>query len=228
MIDTISATQPRTSSLSGAVAGGEMGKEEFLQLLVTQLRYQDPMNPSAPEDFAAQLAQFSSLEQLIQIKDGMVVQAGTAAQLAENINASAALGVLGKEVMATGDNLMVDAEGNSSTTIGVGGSGGAATVYILRKDGTEIASGDLGFLRGGRNDIDLSEFTDGLAAGAYRYRVEVADGTGELADVKLYTVAMIDGLRYTPQGPLLIADGVEIPIANVIEINSQNEQKEGK
>lgn len=41
-----------------------LGKEAFLQLLVTQMKYQDPLNPADDTDFIAQLAQFSSLEQL--------------------------------------------------------------------------------------------------------------------------------------------------------------------
>ena len=44
--------------------GGTMGKNDFLMLLAAQLRYQDPLNPQSDADFAAQLAQFSSLEQM--------------------------------------------------------------------------------------------------------------------------------------------------------------------
>jgi len=45
-------------------AGGEMGKEQFLQLLVTQMKNQDPMSPMDNAQMTAQLAQFSSLEQM--------------------------------------------------------------------------------------------------------------------------------------------------------------------
>ena len=53
--DTTTSTLPRTNGL---------GREAFLQLLVTQLQHQDPMKPQEDGEFIAQLAQFSSLEQL--------------------------------------------------------------------------------------------------------------------------------------------------------------------
>jgi len=46
-----------------------MGKQEFLNLLVTQLRYQDPLNPMQDSEFVAQLAQFSALEQMQNLND---------------------------------------------------------------------------------------------------------------------------------------------------------------
>ena len=60
-----SAGATGTDSTSGA--NSDLGKTVFLQLLVTQLKNQDPLQPQDNSAFLAQLAQFSSLEQLQQI-----------------------------------------------------------------------------------------------------------------------------------------------------------------
>ena len=60
--------------------GGKLGKQEFLQLLTTQLRYQDPMNPMEGQDMAAQLAQFSSVEQLVELNTQAKAQAKSIAR----------------------------------------------------------------------------------------------------------------------------------------------------
>ena len=53
-----------SSQIETGQPGGEMGKEQFLQLLVTQMKNQDPMEPMDNTQMTAQLAQFSSLEQM--------------------------------------------------------------------------------------------------------------------------------------------------------------------
>lgn len=53
------ATNERTSK-----SQDDMGKDDFMKLLVTQLRYQDPMKPMEDKEFIAQMAQFSALEQM--------------------------------------------------------------------------------------------------------------------------------------------------------------------
>jgi flagellar basal-body rod modification protein FlgD len=63
------ATTPATDNTAAAAKRETaLGRDAFLQLLVTQLRHQDPTQPKADGEFIAQLAQFSSLEQLTQIQ----------------------------------------------------------------------------------------------------------------------------------------------------------------
>ena len=54
----------KTSSVTSDASNNSLGKDAFLQLLVTQMKYQDPLNPSSDTEFVAQLATFSQLEQL--------------------------------------------------------------------------------------------------------------------------------------------------------------------
>lgn len=61
---TIQEIIDRTSTKAKERKTGELGKDDFLNLLVTQLRYQDPMNPVDDKEFIAQMAQFSALEQM--------------------------------------------------------------------------------------------------------------------------------------------------------------------
>ncbi len=62
-----------TSATSGQTQpkkqGEALGKDSFLQLLVTQMRYQDPLEPAKDTEYIAQLAQFNSLEQMQNLND---------------------------------------------------------------------------------------------------------------------------------------------------------------
>lgn len=77
----------------------ELGKNEFLNLLVTQLKYQDPLNPMQSTDFSAQLAQFSSLEQLTNMNSTLSgIQSSLTANKQDNI-----LDYIGKTVKTSDD-----------------------------------------------------------------------------------------------------------------------------
>jgi flagellar basal-body rod modification protein FlgD len=61
-------TSTTTTPTQISKAADSMGRDAFLKLLVTQLQHQDPTKPQADGEFIAQLAQFSSLEQLTQMQ----------------------------------------------------------------------------------------------------------------------------------------------------------------
>jgi len=63
-VNGVNQTQTTTTTTQQTSA---LGKEDFLKLLVTQMKNQDPLDPVKNEDFIAQLAQFNSLEQMINL-----------------------------------------------------------------------------------------------------------------------------------------------------------------
>ena len=203
--------------------GGKLGKDEFLTLLVAQLRNQDPANPSRPEEFAAQLAQFSSLEQLINVNETLSAQAEANAAMAQALNNSSAVNVLGKTVLALGDVAQVTGTGAESITVGVQGRGGVATLTLYDADGKKVGSRDVGTIGGGRQQIELGKAAEGLEPGQYRYELTVKDEAGEPVQVQTFSRVAIDGLRYGPQGPMLIAGSLEFPLADVVEIIVQTD-----
>jgi len=86
-----------------AKAGGEMGKDEFLKILITQLSHQDPTQPMEDKEFIAQMAQFSSLEQISNMSAEM-------SKVTELLSRSQALSILGS---------VVDIEDDSGSVTGI-------------------------------------------------------------------------------------------------------------
>ncbi len=79
------------SSVASALQGNSMGMEDFMKILLTQLTYQDPLKPMDNQEFMAQMAQFTSLEQTQQLNEKMT-------QLVANQAALQSVGLIGRTV----------------------------------------------------------------------------------------------------------------------------------
>ncbi len=199
-------------------AGGTMGKEEFLQLLVAQLNNQDPMNPMESQEFAAQLAQFSSVEQLMNVNTQLADQAAYTSALAQAMNSSSAVGVLGRDVLAVGDAVSVTG-GAAAVEVDVGGTGGTARVRIFDEQDRLVGEVDAGSVGGGRQTLALTGL-ESLDDGAYRYEVEVIDSAGQEVSTTSLVSGTVSAVKYEMNGPVLMIGAMTIPLSAVIEVSA--------
>src|SRR5262245_56785821 len=117
----VNAPNAVTAGSSGTTAStgtskGQMGREDFFKLLITQLQYQDPMKPMEDKDFLDQMAQFNSLEQLEAVSKSMqtlldVSQLGQASVLVgksvtAKVDGETVSGVVSKATVANGEVML--------------------------------------------------------------------------------------------------------------------------
>jgi flagellar basal-body rod modification protein FlgD len=137
-VTALSSAVSGSSGATQAAPQSSVTKDEFLKLFVTQLKFQDPLNPMDSTGFTAQLAQFSSLEQLTNINDGM-----KSLLLSQNSLQNAMVtDLIGKRVGFKGG----DATGNGGalqhgTVTGVSFDSGKT--YFVVDGTTKVAPGDV-------------------------------------------------------------------------------------
>jgi len=110
-LDGLSIDRVRDAEAAARQPSTEVGKDEFLKLLIAQLQNQDPTNPEDSSEFAAQLAQYSSVEQQIAIRAGIDKLVAASEKTDSPANPTANLdpaGLLGREVVVFGSQIEVD------------------------------------------------------------------------------------------------------------------------
>jgi flagellar basal-body rod modification protein FlgD len=124
--DIVAATN-RALGVNTTKKAGDLGKDDFLKLLVGQLQHQDPMQPSDDNQFIGQMAQFSQLEQ----------QTNTATATDQLVRAST-LGLIGRTVTYTDAVTKVP---QSGVVTGVElGTDGAASLTVGDKTGIDVGT----------------------------------------------------------------------------------------
>ncbi|MEP6619453.1 MAG: flagellar hook capping FlgD N-terminal domain-containing protein [bacterium] len=203
---------------------GALDKNAFLTLLVTQMKNQDPLNPASSDQMAAQLAQFSSLEQLQTMNATLTGQTSSTSTLIDSIHTTAAMGTLGKQVTAVGDAVVIPNDGSDPSTIALNatyaGPDGNGVLTITDDSGKVVASRNLGAVGNGPYTTTLGSAASGLAPGNYHFGIQVTDSTKTQTAATTYTTGRVDSVQATANGPVLICGAIAIPFSSVIEIKN--------
>jgi len=223
-----SGTSTATTKAKGK---STLGKDDFLKLMMQQLKYQDPMNPMDGSAYASQLAQFSSLEQLQNLNDSMTSSINANYVLTQSINNTLSANLVGKEVKLSGNT--ITNSGQSSGEIGYTLPANAGSVTITIKDSAGKTIKTLNNCDLSKGDHKLSwDFSDNNGSkspnGNYTYSVEAKTSDGSSLTATTFRVGKIDAIRFTDSGAKLVVNGTEYSLSDIIEImNSTTSSSNG-
>ncbi len=219
-VSQVSAS-PNQTTQSITSGSGDMGKAEFLSLLVAQLQNQDPLSPMDSQDFSAQLAQFSSLEQLTDINATLKNSADMDMLLTSSINNTMAAGFVGKEVSSYGDNLSLISDGSVSMDFILQDFSEDVTVNIYDAAGNLVKTMETHGMDSGQQSIvwdGKDQEGNPLPGGNYRFEVDAKDSNGESVGSVTVSKGIVSSVRYSNGTAVLIVNGKEVSLADVLEI----------
>jgi flagellar basal-body rod modification protein FlgD len=202
-----------------------LGKQDFLNLLVQQMQHQDPLDPMKGTEFAAQLAQFSSLEQLSNLNTNLMASLDANAVLAQSVNNGLSASFIGKDVRA-GVNTFKYSGGGSEVKIGYDLPADADTAVIRIYDKNNVL---VKTINGGTDSGENTVRWDGttvkeeyVAEGEYHFEVEAVDENKKSMTVDTYVYGTIAGVRFKADGTFFVVDGMEISLSDILEIMGGN------
>jgi flagellar basal-body rod modification protein FlgD len=193
-----------------------LGRDAFLKMLVAQMEHQDPLNPMEGTDFSAQLAQFSSLEQLFSVNDTLEdLAASMGSKGQENI-----LDYIGKEITSEDNNLNLK-DGKISNGLFTLTEPSEAMITIYDAFGQEITTLFPGQLEAGTHQVDW----DGrdrtgvsVSDGTYKFQVTAVTESGAHVPVKTEATGIVSGVTYDSGYPYLVVDDRWVDPATVTKI----------
>lgn len=198
-----------------------LGKNDFLQLLVTKLQNQDPLNPAEDEDFIAQLAQFSSLEQMNNIADGISTSNEWDFLQMQSLNNVMASGLIGKDVKAEYSSIYLD-DSNSPQITYTMNSPADEVVFIIRDAAGDVVNTVY------QNDVSIGvnsmtwDGTDSMGnrvdEGSYTVEATATNAAGTSSELSLSLVGKVEAVIYREGTAYLRVNGTEIPLGDVSAI----------
>jgi len=203
--------------------GDELGKQEFLTLLVAQLKNQDPLSPLESQEFAAQLAQFSSVEQLTSIDTNIKDGIDTDMVLSQTINNTLATALIGKEVTAQGNRIEFNGEDPVKLYYMLPDYADSVNIDVLDGAGNVVRTLSAGSVSDGIRSLEWDgkdKNGNMLPEGGYSFEVSAVDRDGQALDVIPLIKGLARSLQYNAGGAVLMVGNTRVSFGDVLEISA--------
>ncbi|MDX2022106.1 MAG: flagellar hook capping FlgD N-terminal domain-containing protein [Deltaproteobacteria bacterium] len=214
---TATATPPKATDRKGS---SELGKDQFLKLMLAQMQNQDPTKPQDSQELATQLAQFTSVEQLqkanTSLDDILLAQATNSQMAATNF--------VGRDAMFHTD--AIDWKAGTSTSAGAYLGATASEITATISDGTRvIRTLKLGGHNAGAIEVPWDgKRDDGSFApdGSYKVEIKAKDANGKDVAVDMRSHGIVEGVSFESGAPALRIGSQKVSMSQVIEINQRS------
>lgn len=218
LVNNYEAYEAQTNSTKSDSPDTSLGSEEFLTLLVAQLENQNPLDPADTSQFTDQLAQFSQVEQLINVNDKLD---GMVANFEDAENEIDVNSFIGLNVTATTTSMTID-DGSVTSGFYQVDEPAEIMVYVYDSNGTKVATLPQGEVQAGSYLISWDGTDDdgnSLDDGEYAYAVMANFGDGYEA-VESYLAGTVDAVSYQNGKGYLVISGVLVDPNNITTVTS--------
>jgi len=225
----MSFVSPVRTDASGAerTTGSQqtLGKDDFLQLLVTKLQYQDPLKPMEDENFIAQLAQFSSLEQMNNIAEGIQASNQWDYLQMQSLNNVMASGLIGREVTADFSGLYLDStnQPNISYTLSQGATG--IEFEVRDEQGNLVATLTEQNIEPGAHSVrwdGKDDIGNRAPAGYYTIKATATDSSGGTFTPTLQVNGIVSTITYRDGSAYVLINGTEVALGDIRAVGQPN------
>lgn len=173
-------------------SGSTMDKDSFMLLLVTQFKYQDPLNPMEDKEFIAQMAQFSSLEQMMNMNTSME----SLTEATNNQTMINSTSYIGKQVSVSGNTI-------GKTT---DGATGETKISAFRYAfGDNVMKGTLTVRDALGNTVYTEDIGGKTANTTFEFNWNGLDGSGQVAPDGVYVISLA---AFNGKGEAVLSDQV--------------------
>lgn len=216
--DSQSTASPPAQNSSGPAIKG-LSQGDFLKLLLTQLQSQDPLKPLDNQEFAAQLATFNSLDQLM----GINKKLDATQDLQLHLSQLEATALIGKDVLAKGDRITLPAEGGVVLPYTLDSNASRVVINIKDSEGNLVRALEAGGQQAGQQTTTWDGRDTGgtrAASGQYSFAVTAVDGSGTKIGTTTFLHGQVTSVNMTGSEPQLEVNGVEIPVSAVTSVRN--------